>query len=156
MNAKASTECGICQLKPPESYELLSTDLWRIRHSPETDILGYFVLEPRRHFLDLSEANSTELYQYGLLLSALMKAQREVFKCERVYTFSLAEAVPHYHLHVIPRCKDFPRAYKGRGIMSYPTQPGADANLIEAAVQSTKAHFRRKQTPELAKLAYSR
>ena len=135
MNEDTEAACRICKQEIPQTHNVISNERWRIRHSQETNILGYCVLEPCRHFLDLSEANKDELEDYGFQLSALMKAQREILHCERVYTFSLAEAVPHFHLHVIPRSKDFSRAYKGRGIMSYPTEPNCDAALVENFVQ---------------------
>ena len=139
----AFDSCGICCLNLPAAYEVFAGDLWRVRHSQETNILGYCILEPRRHFLDLSEARREEIHDYGLLLAQIMKAQREILECQRVYTFSLAEAVPHFHVHVIPRAKEFVQAFKGRGIMSYPVHPAADANLVENVVEALKGHFRR-------------
>lgn len=134
--------CLLCTKEIPEGYVVYEGQHWRIRHSQETNILGYCILEPIRHFLDLSEGSNVELPEYGLLLSALMKAQREHFDCERIYTFSLAEAVPHFHVHVIPRGKNFSRAYKGRGIMSYPLQPAASPALVEAACERLRRTMR--------------
>lgn len=136
LSEQTSRICQICSSAAQAPYSILETELWRIRHSEETRILGYCILEPKRHILDLSEANDRELVQYGKLLSILMKAQRELLACQRVYTFSLAEAVPHFHLHVIPRDKDFVRAYIGRGIMSYPLLPKADPSLVESVTQA--------------------
>jgi diadenosine tetraphosphate (Ap4A) HIT family hydrolase len=123
-------DCKICNLCLPDSHFVFSNNLWRIRHSSETDILGYCILEPQRHFLDLSEAEACEVDCYGKLLACLIKAQRQILKCERVYTFSLAEAVPHFHVHVIPRAEDFLKAYRGRGIMSYPLSPACGTSLV--------------------------
>lgn len=131
-----SENCAICVSDIPEAYEFFVGKYWRIRHSQETKILGYCIIEPFRHILDLSEAEPAELSEYGVLLSALMKTQRAILGSERIYTFSLAEAVPHYHLHVIPRSAEFPRSYKGRGIMSYPTSPAAAPVLVESFGQS--------------------
>lgn len=129
MNDKET--CPICELAPPEAYNIFSNDSWRVRHSAETDIPGYCILEPHRHILDLSEANPAELHSYGTLLAGVMKAQRTILACRRVYTFSLAEAVPHYHLHIIPIARDFPPAWRGRGIMSYPLEPACESGVVE-------------------------
>src|SRR5262249_10568754 len=99
-------------------------------HSKETNILGYVVLASRRHFLDLSEATDAETESYGKVLGTTMRAIRRVTFCQRVYTFSLGEAVPHFHVHIIPRTASLPRAYRGRGIMSYPLVPPADPALL--------------------------
>jgi diadenosine tetraphosphate (Ap4A) HIT family hydrolase len=124
--------CGICTRNSADLTDVLiyEDEHWRVRHSQETNILGYVILETRRHMLDLSQANQAELESYGPLLGKLMKAIRTVTNCERVYSFTLAEMVPHYHVHLIPRTGAIPRAFRGRGILSYPLQPCADKELM--------------------------
>jgi diadenosine tetraphosphate (Ap4A) HIT family hydrolase len=124
--------CGICAQPAAGLGSILiyEDEHWRIRHANETNILGYLILESKRHLLDLSQADESELLSYGPLLGALMKAIRSVTDCQRVYTFTLAEMVPHFHVHLIPRTASIPRAYRGRGIMSYPLQPTADKELM--------------------------
>lgn len=126
-------DCAICSRQTASSSSaatvVYADDHWIVRHSTETNILGYLLIEPRRHFLDLSFAACEELTGYGPLLSAVMKAQRAVLPCERIYTFTLAELVPHFHVHIIPKTGALPRAYRGRGIMSYPLKPAADEQL---------------------------
>ena len=46
-------------------------DLWIARHSLETNILGYLILESKRHFLDLSHATRAERETFGLVLGEL-------------------------------------------------------------------------------------
>ncbi len=101
-------------------------EFWSIRHSQETDILGYLSLASRRHFLDLAQANTEELATYGPLLAAIMKSLHSLLPCQRIYTFTLAEVVPHFHVHIIPRTAQLAPAFCGRGILSYPTAPGPD------------------------------
>jgi len=146
MSESASPECKICAADIPAAYEIYSDTLWRVRHSSETNILGYCIVEPRRHFLDLSEATAAELAAYGPVLADIMRIQRDLLKCERIYTFSLAEAVHHFHVHLIPRSKTFPRAYVGRGIMSYPTSPAADPSLVGHMVTLLKSRLRRSSS----------
>lgn len=135
--------CKLCDDELPPGYVVFQDDSWLIRHSQETNILGYFILQSRRHFLDLSEGTIEECASYGSVLSHLMKAVKEVVECERIYTFSLAEAVPHFHVHVIPRAVSFPRAYKGRGIMSYPLLPAASPPLVEQVCARIQSSFKR-------------
>jgi diadenosine tetraphosphate (Ap4A) HIT family hydrolase len=125
-------QCRICRLDIPEQYLVFASESWRVRHSLETDIAGYCLLEPQRHFLDLSEASVSELTEYSRLLAAVMKALREILRCRRVYTFSLAEAVPHFHQHIIPIAEDFSPLHRGRGILSYPGEPVCDPELVAA------------------------
>lgn len=139
-----NASCLVCdaQNKSGAGARVVYEDaFWRVRHSSETNIAGYFVLESTRHFLDLSEATSEECTIYGVVLGRVMAAVRRVTNCERVYTFSLGEAVPHYHLHIIPRSEHFPRAYRGRGIMSYPVSPSLSPVLVDRVCERVRAHL---------------
>ena len=133
--------CQLCTeaLSYPLERVIFSDSNWILRHSAETDILGYLVLQSKRHFLDLSEATKEEYTTYGGVLSLAMDRIRKITGCERVYTFSLAEAVPHLHVHVIPRAKDFNPQYKGRGIMSYPLVPACDEEAVHEICANLRA-----------------
>ena len=127
-------DCLICRRHQDASRAPLvvyEDDLFKISHSVETNILGYFCLETRRHVLHPGEFSPEEAKAYGTVLSRLMAAMSQVVDCYRIYTFSLSETVPHFHVHVIPRREDFPRAYSGRGITQYPVQPRADPALVD-------------------------
>jgi len=126
-------DCVICQRqKKTDPAVVYETDRWFVRHSGETNILGYLLLESKRHFLDLSEATADECAEFGYVLQAVVAAVRAEVKPERVYTLTLAEAVPHFHVHIIPRTESVPRAYRGRGILSYPLHPLVDRGLCES------------------------
>lgn len=122
--------CVICQRADESTYLVRKTEHWTIRHSDETVIVGYVVLEPRRHFLDMSHATDEEARSYGIELKNIIAAVRKATNCERVYTFSLGESCPHFHLHIIPRGENFPQEYFARGIMQYPLTPGCDAAVV--------------------------
>ena len=126
--------CPLCDKQFNKEYILYEDNHWLIRHSEETNILGYFILQSKEHLIDLSEASESVSREYGVLLSRLMKAIRKTTDCHRIYTFSLGEAVPHYHLHVIPKSETFPRAYTGRGITSYPLKPGCPEELVKETI----------------------
>lgn len=135
------TDCVICARAGDRKLIVFENDHWIVRHSNETNIAGYLLIESRRHFLDMSNATAREVSSYGPVLAQAMSAIRRVVECERIYTFSLAEAVPHYHLHVIPRRAEFPRAYKGRGIMQYPLAPAVDGSLLELTCERLRRAF---------------
>lgn len=129
MTRAVETSCLFCRrTEPPENF-IYEDAHWLVRHSNETNILGYAVIEAKRHFIDLSAATDTEAASYGVILRAVTRAIREVTGCQRVYTFSLGEMVEHFHLHVVPRTESMPRTFRGRGILAYPTKPPGDASL---------------------------
>ncbi len=138
--------CAICKNieEKIDSY-LLETDEWLIRHSVETNIEGYLILEARRHILDLSQASDKEIATYGPMVALATRAIRRVVSPERVYTFTLAEAVPHLHLHLIPRAKEMPRAWRGRGILAYPLSPAVNAATLPAVCQRLRQELKRQK-----------
>ena len=137
-----AANCPFCNREFKKNYVLYEDDNWLIRHSEETNILGYFILQSKEHLIDLSEATETASRNYGLLLGRLMKAIRKTTGCHRIYTFSLGEAVPHYHLHVIPRRETLSRKYTGRGITSYPLEPACAEELVEQVLEKISKQFK--------------
>lgn len=136
-------KCVICdRLSAEDSLVVCETPEWTVRHSRETNILGYVLIESRRHYLDVSEANDTEAATLGPLLKSVITAIRAVIKPERVYTVTLAEAVPHMHIHVIPRTQAIPKAYRGRGILSYPLEPSADPALLDETCHNLRRQLK--------------
>jgi histidine triad (HIT) family protein len=122
--------CPICE-RQKSSRPIFENEDWLVRHSTETNILGYVLIEAKRHFMDMADATKSECASYGEILQRVTKGIRRMVPAERVYTFTLGEVVPHYHVHVIPRTIQMPRAYRGRGILTYPLEPKADSALIE-------------------------
>ncbi len=133
-------QCLICKRQEAEAGQepLFETKNFIVRHSRETNIPGYLVIEARRHILDLTEAGDEEAAEYGMLLKQVMSLIRKLNRAERIYTFSLGEAVPHFHVHVIPRTDSLPRSYRGRGIMSYPVEPGLKDEQLEDVCKSLR------------------
>ncbi|HEY9775426.1 MAG TPA: HIT domain-containing protein [Planktothrix sp.] len=126
-----SNNCVICRpLGDEDKFVVFQNEEWTVRHSRETNILGYLLIESRRHILDLSEANDAECASYGPLLRSAVTAIKSTIDPERVYTITLAEAVPHFHVHLIPRTNAIPKAYRGRGILAYPLEPRSDEALV--------------------------
>ncbi len=140
---KGDGRCAICARQTGAEGYIYLSEHWSLRHSDETDILGYLVLESRRHFLDLSEATEAESTTFGAAVKLSVSAIRAAVDCQRVYSFTLAEAVPHFHVHLIPRTPSMPKAFRGRGVLSYPLTPKADAALTEATCERLKAAIRR-------------
>lgn len=140
--------CPMCVDVDGQSCQVVYKDnCWIVRHSRETNILGYLVLASRRHFLDLSESTNEEAEGYGKILKTAIKAIRQVVPCERVYTFTLGELVPHFHVHIIPRTTALPRNFRGRGILSYPALPAADSQLVEQVSARLRLSWRRMGLP---------
>lgn len=138
LTAAAPPSCILCREVSEQPHVIYDDAHWVVRHSTETNILGYLILQAKRHVLDLSAASQAEVMSYGLVLRRTMQAIHEVIEPQRIYTFSIGEAVPHYHLHLVPRTPSLPRAYRARGVMQYPLAPVADESLVKEACNRIK------------------
>jgi diadenosine tetraphosphate (Ap4A) HIT family hydrolase len=127
---QSNQPCPICD-RQKNTQPIFQNEHWVDRHSAETNIVGYVLIEAKRHFLDMADATDAESASYGEILQRVTKAIRRLVPAERIYTFTLGEVVPHFHVHVIPRTNQLPRAFRGRGILTYPLQPKADSSLVE-------------------------
>jgi histidine triad (HIT) family protein len=147
-----NSSCPLClRQQNADLNTVFENHLWIARHSRETNILGYLVLEPKRHFLDLALATDEEAETFGPIMRQLVSAIKAVVKPERVYTFTLAEVVPHFHVHIVPRTDALPRAYRGRGILSYPLQPGASEALIEGLCTTLRRQVKKEANQRLTR-----
>lgn len=136
-----SQPCLICDRAATEGEArfIYQSEHYRVRHSDETDLSGYLIVESRRHFLDLSHASPGEADDLGAVIARATRAIHIFCQPQRVYSFTLAEAVPHFHMHLIPRAADLDSAYVGRGIMAYPLNPAlAPQKRQEVAAQLQK------------------
>jgi diadenosine tetraphosphate (Ap4A) HIT family hydrolase len=97
----AATDCVFCRAEP---YAYLENTRWRVlRHADPVPVAGWMVLAAREHRSGLDELTAAEAGELGVILSALSQAVRAETGAERKYAITFNEAVPHLHVHVIPR-----------------------------------------------------
>lgn len=83
---------------------LLETARWRlVRHADPAPTAGWMMLATRAHRVGPWALDDEESADLGPLVRAVSRAIREVTGAERVYLLGFNEAVPHMHLHLVPR-----------------------------------------------------
>jgi diadenosine tetraphosphate (Ap4A) HIT family hydrolase len=126
-------------------------DLWRLEHilNP-APLAGWLVLKPLRHCEGLESLTEPEAAALGLLLRSACAALQAVTSAAKVYSIFLGEAVPHLHIHLIPRAPDHPEAFRGPRVFELLRRatetgqgvPEADAAVIAEAVRQRLAAVR--------------
>lgn len=102
------SECKICKAHK-EGY-LSEYSNWIVRESEkEKKIPGYFYLEARNHIESYAELSESAWIEFGKILSEYSQLIISNHKPKKLYTVSIAEAVPHLHFHLVPRYVDEPR-----------------------------------------------
>jgi len=111
------------------------------REGVEAAYLGHLFVEPRRHAPGLADLTDEEARAVGSWCARASRALRDVGDAEHVYAAVFGDAVPHLHVHLIPRHPGTPREYWGHRVDEWPdARRGLDPE-IAALVQSLRDHL---------------
>jgi histidine triad (HIT) family protein len=100
--------------------------------------LGWLMVEPRRHVAELGDLTGREAAALGTLVSRLAQALQQSEGAEHVYSFVFGDglAVPHLHIHLMPRYPGTPREYWGRRVTEWAGGPrGGIAAICEVTIR---------------------
>ena len=103
--------CLVCEKHagkgdPPPGGYILQGKYFAVCHGPpESSPLGTFLVESKRHFLDDGEMRDSEAGELGRILSRLYPAIKKATGAVRIYSLSMMEGAPHFHLWLVPRTK---------------------------------------------------
>lgn len=131
-----SKDCLGCQVssgeKVPFGGFIYADNLWTVNHVlPPAAILGWLVLQPRRHIEALHDMNFSEQQRMSQLMVSLDQMLRDILSPLKVYVclFTESESCPHIHFHIIPRSEEITAL--GPEIFSYKpeTYPADDSIL---------------------------
>ncbi len=93
--------CTLCGTALPS---LLENPRWRlVRFADPSPVAGWTMLVSRLHRAGPWELADDEAAEFGAIVAAVSRATRAATGCERVSLLSFNEAVPHMHLHLVPR-----------------------------------------------------
>lgn len=70
--------------------------------------LGHLLVTTRRHVDHLGDLSDEEAERVGRVASRLARALREQHDAARVYSAVIGAALPHFHLHLLPRYPETP------------------------------------------------
>jgi histidine triad (HIT) family protein len=76
-----------------------------------TAYMGHLFVEPRRHAPGLADLTDAEARSVGWWCTRVSRALRDVSGAEHVYAAVFGDAVPHLHVHLLPRFPGTPREY---------------------------------------------
>lgn len=114
--------------------------------APETDreaglYRGWLLVEPRRHITGLDELDDDEARLLGWLMVRLTRALKAELKVDKVYAAVFGDAVPHVHLHLIPRHPGTPKALRGFRVSEWEDAPKDDGAARVALGERLRARL---------------
>jgi diadenosine tetraphosphate (Ap4A) HIT family hydrolase len=85
--------------------------------------LGHLIVEPKRHVEGLGHLTNDEASALGCRVNEMSRLLREVEGANHIYSWVLGDAVPHLHIHLVPRYPDTPREFWGAKVTDWPGAP---------------------------------
>lgn len=124
---------------------------WRVVHATGCGLLGWLVLTPRRHVMELAGLTDAEALGLGTWQVRLAKALTAELGVSKVYVAEFGEAPGfHLHFHVVPRPIELAETLRGPGVFGYlgrssdeevgPTERDAFAERIAARLTPIDVH----------------
>jgi diadenosine tetraphosphate (Ap4A) HIT family hydrolase len=119
-------EAEFDQLPPREriGYD----ERWRVVHATGSGLLGWLVLVPRRHVMELADLTDDEAGALGIWQVKLARALSEELGVTKTYIAEFGEAAGfHLHFHVVARPLDLDVTMRGPGIFGFLGRTGEQA-----------------------------
>lgn len=127
----------------PESDFVYADEFWTVNHMlAPAPLLGWLILQPRRHIEALHEMSSDEQLRMAQLMTYLDSMLRSLITPSKVYVCLFAEAAhcPHIHFHIIPRAPEIEA--RGPEIFLYKPETYPSEEDIANFVRLAQAHLK--------------
>lgn len=124
-------EAELDQLPPRERIGL--DEHWRVVHATRSGLLGWLVLTPRRHVMELADLTDAEAQTLGAWQVRLARALTAELGAAKTYVAEFGEQPGfHLHFHVVPRAADQAADRRGPNVFGYLNQDAAGEVTAEA------------------------
>jgi histidine triad (HIT) family protein len=150
MSDTTTVECLVCRKHRGEVAVfggiIFENDLISISHAQlfgeEKDhYLGHVFVESKWHVPELADLTEQEAQAIGLWTSRVAQALLHAEGMEHVYSFFIADGVPHVHVHVIGRRPGAPREYWGPRVDDWPQAPRGGEDEIAQVADRARAYL---------------
>jgi diadenosine tetraphosphate (Ap4A) HIT family hydrolase len=97
--------CPICEAHKSRNSFLAETEFWVLRQAPlDKNLEGYCYLESKNHTESWLTLSLAECQDFGNILHKGLEASLVLPSTpDKIYFAGIAEAVPHLHIHLVPR-----------------------------------------------------
>ncbi|MBO9600723.1 MAG: HIT family protein [Cohnella sp.] len=144
-------ECFICQKHRGNAIvpggAVYEDDLVYIGHrgfGDEPGHLGYMMIDIKRHANGLGDLTDDEAAAVGIWTNRVSEALKIVADAEHVYAYVHGDAVPHFHMHIVPRYAEAPDAHRNpMTAAAWDGAPRGGPQQIEAICKQIRERLRR-------------
>lgn len=104
---------GAIQTSGMTIYEDDFVYVGHIDRNGNPNYLGHIMIDLKRHVPTLGDLNMEEAKVFGMTMAKVSRALKESEGAEHIYSYVLGDAVPHLHMHLVPRYPGTPKEYWG-------------------------------------------
>ncbi|MGN7388142.1 HIT family protein [Sporosarcina sp. SAFN-015] len=104
-----------------------------IDNNGQPSYLGHLMIDLKRHVPTLGDMNGEEAAAFGRIMARVSKALMVTEGAEHIYSLVSGNAVPHLHMHIVPRYPGTPEKYCGpMSVRDWSEAPiGGNREIIE-------------------------
>lgn len=104
--------------------------------------LGHLMIDLKRHVPTLGDMKPEEASAFGLAMGQISKALKESANAEHVYAVVSGNAVPHVHMHIIPRYPNTPKQFWAPfAVYDAPNAKMGNEHEVKAFCRKIKFHI---------------
>ncbi|MGC6769901.1 HIT family protein [Enterococcus sp. LJL51] len=142
------SECLICEKHKVAAAPVYQNDMLYVSHRQawregDAVYLGYYFIEPKRHFRGMYDATDEEMAALGIMMKRLAQALISLPEIEHVYSFIMGEGVNHFHIHLVARYAGAPKEYLGAKVDEWPNAPKGDKTAIAVFDEKVRSNLQR-------------
>ncbi|GIO27176.1 HIT family protein [Ornithinibacillus bavariensis] len=147
-------DCFICnkhagniQTSGAVIYEDEYVYVGHIDRNGNPNYLGHIMIDLKRHVPTLGDMNMEEAMAFGKAMARMSRALMEVEKAEHIYSYVTGHAVPHLHMHLVPRYPNTPKEFWGPfAVYDWSDAPFGDNNEVITLCNRIKSHLENNQS----------
>ncbi|MFD2079151.1 Diadenosine tetraphosphate (Ap4A) hydrolase [Actinopolymorpha cephalotaxi] len=104
----------------PSEFLIAHDDHWSVVHAYSSGLLGWLILQPRRHVIHLADLTDEEAAGLGVWQVRLARALAEELGTPKAYVAGFGESPgSHLHFHVVARPADLAQDRAGPGVFGF-------------------------------------
>lgn len=108
----------------------------------QPNYLGHIMIDLKRHAASLADMTMEEARSFGMMMTKLSKALKDSEQAEHIYAYVMGDAVPHLHMHLVPRYPGTPKEHWGpNAVYDWNAAPMGEENEVYNLCARIKQHL---------------
>jgi histidine triad (HIT) family protein len=143
------SDCFICNKHSgkilTEGVKIYEDEFLYVGHidrNGDPNYLGHIMIDLKRHVPTLGDMHMEEAKAFGMMMARVSEALMRSEEAEHIYSYVLGDAVPHLHMHLVPRYPNTPEEFWGpNAVYDWENAPMGDNDEVIALCNRIKTYL---------------